>query len=356
MWRSIRSRHSQLKGRHRTQTERRATRPNRNVPFVFSRHDGADLPEAGRRCRRTPPPVSPAPVRRPRTHWIWWPCWLAILAAGVVTKSLQTTTYLFGTRDDDELMVRMAKGFLDGHWSSTWASTGPATLAKPVGYPLVPRRRPLPPVVAGALDIPLLSPRGRADRMELEADSGARSQATIVLAMLTFSPTLFAAYNQSVYRDLFVDALATVAIGLAFVIAAEVQSRHRTATDRFTGQGPPSTQFHYARQVPSIASVSAAGTDRCGRRSGRHHETDIPVARHRRGSSVCLSGGPTAASGPVPSSLTAQDAPGLAVGGVQRFRSRGDHEATEQADLPCRIGGGLLLGCTSPRLEALGRR
>jgi hypothetical protein len=171
--------------------------------------------------------VSVAPVRPSRWHALWWPCWLAILTAGVVVKALQTTTYLFGTRDDDELMVRMAKGFLDGHWSSTWASTGPATLAKPVGYPLF---------LAGAHYLPW-SPVLSAYLLYLlgavliawswRRISGSRPQATIVLVMLTFSPTLIASYDQSVYRDVFVDALATVAIGLAFVIAAESHLRRR---------------------------------------------------------------------------------------------------------------------------------
>ena len=169
--------------------------------------------------------MSDAPVGKSRWHRLWWPCWLVILTAGVVGKALQTTTYLFGTRDDDELMVRMAKGFLDGHWSSTWASTGPATLAKPVGYPLFlagVHYLPWSPVLSAYL-LYLLGAVLIA--WSWKRISGSRPQATLVLAMLTFSPTLFASYNQSVYRDVFVDALATVAIGLAFVIAAELQSR-----------------------------------------------------------------------------------------------------------------------------------
>ena len=204
--------------------------------------------------------MSEAPVRSSQWHRLWWPCWLAILTAGVVVKALQTTTYLFGTRDDDELMVRMAKGFLDGHWSSTWPSTGAATLAKPVGYSLFlagVHYLPWSPVLSAYL----LSLVGAVlIAWSWKRISGSRPQATLVLAMLTFSPTLFASYDQAVYRDAFVDALATLAIGLAFVIAAELQSRRgrlpaERVGARVTHRHSSSTPSRLRRCLPYLLAV-----------------------------------------------------------------------------------------------------
>jgi hypothetical protein len=55
--------------------------------------------------------------------------------------------------------------------------------------------------------------------------SGSRAQSALVLAALIFSPTLFAIDSQRIYRDVFIDDVATLAIGLAFVIAAELKAR-----------------------------------------------------------------------------------------------------------------------------------
>ena len=204
--------------------------------------------------------MSAAPVGTSRWHWLWWPFWLAILTAGVVVKAGQTTTYLFGTRDDDELMVRMAKGFLDGHWSSTWASTGTVTLAKPVGYPLFlagVHYLPWSPVLSAYLlflfGAVLIS-------WSWKRISGSRPQATLVLTMLTFSPTFFASNDQGIYRDLFVDALATVTIGLAFVVAAEVQSRRGGRSAEGVGargahRHSSSTPSRFRRSLPYLLAI-----------------------------------------------------------------------------------------------------
>jgi hypothetical protein len=161
-----------------------------------------------------------------RRVWIRRACWSAIVLAGLAIKSLQSPLYIFGSADDDELMVRMAKGFLEGHWSSSWSSTGIATLVKPVGFPIflaAAHFLPWSPLMTiyllyllGAL---LISWSWR--RL-----SGSWPQATIVLAALTFNPIEFTLENQRIYRDIFICAVATVAIGLAFVVAAQVSSRH----------------------------------------------------------------------------------------------------------------------------------
>ena len=58
--------------------------------------------------------------------------------------------------------------------------------------------------------------------------------ATLVLVMLAFSPSLFASSSQRIYRDVYIDAVATLAIGLAFVVAAEIQTGRVTRGDRTT--------------------------------------------------------------------------------------------------------------------------
>lgn len=81
-------------------------------------------------------PTSSRSVPTRRQVWMWRSGWAAILLVGLVIKALQAPLYIFGSSDDDELMVRMAQGFVHGHWSSSWSSTGIDTLVKSVGYPL----------------------------------------------------------------------------------------------------------------------------------------------------------------------------------------------------------------------------
>ena len=191
--------------------------------------------ESGLRLLRIPGPVNVA-MRpgSPRT-WIWWPSWVVIILAGLVLKARQPTTYGFGTSDDDELMVRMAKGFLDGHWSSSWASTGPVTLAKPVGYPLFlagVHFLPWSPVLSAYL---VYLTGASLIAWSWRRISGSRSQATIVLAMLVFNPVFFSTDSQRIYRDTLIDALATLAIGMAFVVAAGLQDRRSVGVDAVHG-------------------------------------------------------------------------------------------------------------------------
>jgi hypothetical protein len=150
---------------------------------------------------------------------IWWACWSAILLAGLLLRFLDSTAYLFHAIYDDQLMVVMARGFLQGQWSSTWASTGPATLSKPVGYPLF---------LAGAHFFPW-SPVWSAYLLYVIGSAliawswfrmrGSRPQATVVLAMLVFNPIAFTAESNRLYRDLYIMALATLALGVIFVLA-----------------------------------------------------------------------------------------------------------------------------------------
>ena len=129
-------------------------------------------------------------------------------------------------------MVRMAKGFLDGHWSSNWASTGAVTLSKPVGYSLFlagSHVLPWSPVLSAYL-LYLLGAVLIA--WSWKRLSGSLPMATVVLSMLVFSPSLFASSSQRIYRDVYVDAVATVAIGLAFAVAAEIQAGPTNVSNR----------------------------------------------------------------------------------------------------------------------------
>ena len=160
----------------------------------------------------------------------WWASWAAIVAAGLVLRVLETPQYIFAAGDDDELMVKMAQGFVHGHWSTPWSVTGTGTLAKSVGFPIflaVSHFLPWSPLVT--VYLVYLAGAGLAawswGRM-----SGSRAQATIVLAALAFDPVLFAGGNQRIYRDSCIDAVATLAVGLAFVAAAELQRRFASGT------------------------------------------------------------------------------------------------------------------------------
>jgi len=176
-----------------------------------------------------PVPTSRRSAPTHRRVWIWRGCWSAIVLVGLVIKVLQSPLYIFGSSADDELMVRMAQGFVRGHWSSSWSSTGIVTLVKSVGYPLFlagVHFLPWSPVVSayivyvsGAL---LIS-------SSWKKLSGSWPQSTVVLVLLAFNPILFTVETQRIYRDVFTCGVATLTIGLAFAIAARIVSRRVTA-------------------------------------------------------------------------------------------------------------------------------
>jgi hypothetical protein len=151
---------------------------------------------------------------------LWWACWSAIVLAGLTLKFLEPSLYLLAAGFDDELFVAMAHGYLQGHWSSSWATTGIVTLTKPVGYPLFlagVHFFPWSPVlsayilyVIGACLIVWGWFRMR----------NSRPQATLLLAILVFNPISFSLESQRVYRDLFMMALFTLAVGVSFVLAS----------------------------------------------------------------------------------------------------------------------------------------
>jgi hypothetical protein len=160
-------------------------------------------------------------------RWRWRSLWAAVVVAGVVLKALLSPFFIFNAAYDDGLMVEMARGFLDGHWSSSWSSTGIVTLAKPVGFPLF---------LAGAHALPwspvmtvyLLALAGAVlTAWSWRRLSGSWAQATAVLTVLILDPIAFTATSQRVYRDSFIGAVTDLAIGLAFVIAAELGARRR---------------------------------------------------------------------------------------------------------------------------------
>ena len=143
-----------------------------------------------------------------------------IVAAGLALKFLEPTLYAFGTVYDDQMMVQMAHGFLLGHWSSSWAATGAATLTKPVGYPIflaAVHAFPWSPVFSAyvlyVIGVGLIAWSWFRLR-------GSRLQVTLLLAILVFNPISFTAQNQRVYRDLFIMALFTLAVGVALFLAS----------------------------------------------------------------------------------------------------------------------------------------
>jgi len=158
-----------------------------------------------------------------------------MLGIGIVLKAELAPVYLFGSSDDDQLMVEMARGFLSGHWSSNWATSGVATLVKPVGYPLFLTSAhflPWSPVLSAYL-LYLIGAVLIAWSWWLIA--GSRGQSTVLLAALVFDPINFVTGSQRIYRDSFIDSVATIAIGLSFVIAAQI----RTSPSRVPHPGLP---------------------------------------------------------------------------------------------------------------------
>ena len=172
--------------------------------------------------------VSKAGGHRSRYRWYWRVGWALILAVALTLKFLQAPLYSFGYGEDDELFVRMAKGFLEGHWSSDWATTGVVTMAKPVGYPLL---------LAGAHYLPwtpvftvycLYLVGAALIAWSWNRISRSRIQVTLILAALAFHPIYFATSSQRIYRDNFINAIATMAIGLSFVIAVHFGTSRAT--------------------------------------------------------------------------------------------------------------------------------
>jgi hypothetical protein len=175
----------------------------------------------------------------------WWTFWIVVVVSGLGLKWLQTPYFIFGAADDDQLMVVMAKGFLEGHWSSPWATTGTTSLAKPAGFPIFLAMAHFFPwtslfsnyllYVVGAL---LISWSWR-------RISGSRAQTTVILIALICNPIVFYDGNQRIYRDVFIDAIATFGIGLAFVVAAQL---HVTTSARDTdGRMNPTVPVHRRR-------------------------------------------------------------------------------------------------------------
>lgn len=165
----------------------------------------------------------------PSRIWPWRLAWALILVAGLLVKWSQPPQYIFTAGYDDLLMVQMAHGFLLGHWSSPWATSSWVTMAKPVGYPLF---------LAGAHYAPW-SPLVSVDLVYLLGSSliawswrrmsGSRPQATGILLALVLSPALYPSGLERIYRDSFIEALGALAIGLSFVVAAELDARGRAS-------------------------------------------------------------------------------------------------------------------------------
>ena len=193
-------------------------------------------------------------TRSDRHRWLWRSAWSTIIITGLGLSALQAPYYQygFGFIVDDELMVEMTKGFLDGHWSSAWSSTGVNTLAKPVGYPLFLAAAHFLPWT------PLLSTYGiflggvALIAWGWRRISGSRTQATVVLAALVLNPVMFASSSLRIYRDTFIDAIATVAIGLAFMLAASLKRRP-------DGAGHPIEPVDKLRHVHRQSPGPAAG-------------------------------------------------------------------------------------------------
>ena len=189
--------------------------------------------------------------------WLGRSCWAGIVAVGLLLKALQSPLYIFGADDDDELMVRMAQGFLRGHWSSTFSTTGAVTLTKPIGFPVflaVVHFLPWSPLVSNYM---LYLVGAGLVAWSWRRLSGSRAQATVVLAALAFNPILFATDSQQVYREVFIDAVATVAIGLSFVVAAEVMGRRPGAGG---GRGPRPAGQRRGSAAPAIVRQQSSGS------------------------------------------------------------------------------------------------
>lgn len=231
--------------------------------LVSSPDDGSEVAGAARGILVGIAGVTRAPSHRVRYLRLWRSSWALILTVGLALKALQSPLYYFGYGEDDELFVRMAKGLLNGHWSSSWAATGTVTLAKPIGYPLF---------LAGAHFLPW-TPIVTVYGLYLVGVtliawswwriSSSRAQATVVLAALTFHPIWFSTASLRIYRDSLINALATVAIGLAFVIAARIRSltadRAGQRTLEGTNRGHSHTRHRTGRfrlAVPYLLAVA----------------------------------------------------------------------------------------------------
>ena len=129
--------------------------------------------------------------------------------------------------------------------------------------------------------------------------SGSRPQATAVLALMVFNPIAFTLESQRVYRNLFIDAVATLAIGLAFVIAAEVGAR-RPAAEAAAAEAAPGTGTAHQRQPGRLRgrSLPVGGGHRAPGGDGGHHQAHLALAALRRGGPARLPAPPPAPAPP----------------------------------------------------------
>ena len=190
--------------------------------------------------------MRPKPNRVVRHRWLWRCIWSLIVLSGLGAVVLQAPSYLygFGLVDDDELMVQMARGFLNGHWSSNWKSTGVVTITKPAGYPLFlagAHYLPWTPIIStyllyllGAVLIAWSWQRIRRSPV----------QTTIILALLTLNPVYFSTLSLRVYRDGFIDSLATLAVGLTFVVVARLRPLGAQVGQNSTLEARPTRPSH----------------------------------------------------------------------------------------------------------------
>jgi hypothetical protein len=142
-----------------------------------------------------------------------------------LVRCLVQPYYIVNAALDDELMVRMAQGFLHGHWSTSWSASGASALVKSIGYPMflaAAHFLPWSPLIT----VYLLYVTGAVlIALGWRSLSGSRWQAGVVLAALTLAPFLYARDDQRIYRDSYIQAVATVAIGLSFLLASRLFAR-----------------------------------------------------------------------------------------------------------------------------------
>jgi hypothetical protein len=150
--------------------------------------------------------------------WGWLSLVVILLAA--TAKALQSTLYIFGY--DDDVYVRMAYGFVHGHWSSGWRSLGPSALTRGPGWPIflaashvLPWTPPLSVFLLYLVGVALIG-------LSWYLLRGSRAQAFVVLAFLTLNPVFFTVQNQQIERDTFICAVSTISIGLFLVIGQRI--------------------------------------------------------------------------------------------------------------------------------------
>ena len=156
-------------------------------------------------------------------------CFLIALFS-LIVRALQPRIYGFGSAFDDELMVKQTNSFLTGKWSQFYLQgQGPTALAKPPGFSMylsISHFSQIDPCVGEQIIIIAGAGLIAFSWWKIQ---GSRLQSTLILGGIVLNPINFTVQAQRVYRDSFISALGTLAIGFAALSAYFIFNQYKNS-------------------------------------------------------------------------------------------------------------------------------